>query len=307
MNSFARFLSPWLLVGLFLLFAAAPAGASPNTLDLWVRQAGSYGAGNDPGRLQARKLDLDQLQQQEVKHLDVQYEGAFRYRGVPLSAVLATYAPPKGVDLALLRFKNGMIVPLPFRDAAVMGRLDPFIALSIFLPEENKFLRGRFPNIARRVEDYVDVRPIAFAGNKLVVSDRWHPAVPAEALPVFSPWIQVDSLVGIEFVSAAAYYRQFDLSPAAHAGYELFTQSCQFCHGIRKVGASFGWDFVQPIEVSTYRDTGKKLFYHIKYRSQNPSRGELMPALKHISEDQAGLLLKWLQAVAKTPVPEYQP
>ena len=41
------------------------------------------------------------------------------------------YRPPATADLALLHFRNGMIVPLAFRDEKLMGRLDPFVALSI--------------------------------------------------------------------------------------------------------------------------------------------------------------------------------
>ena len=33
----------------------------------------------------------------------------------------------------------------------------------------------------------------------------------------------------------------------------------------------------------------------------------MMPALKYITEDQAGLLWKWLRAVGTKPVPAYRP
>ena len=72
---------------------------------------------------------------------------------------------------------------------------------------------------------------------------------------MLSPWAEVDTLTGIEFVSRAAYYAQFDVDPdpAVKAGEQLSTQSCQFCHGVRQTGAGFGWDFVDPTPVADYR------------------------------------------------------
>lgn len=295
-------------LGLSLALGAGLAGAAaPGTsVDLWVRRPGSYGVGADPGRDGARSIDLAAAQQQQVRHADAQYEGTFNYRGVPLRALIAQYAPPAKLDLALLRFKNGMIVPLPFRDERTMGRLDPFIALAQ-RGDDGKYT-SQFPPLRRHVEgEYADVKQASFVGNRLVVSDAWHPDVAPAAQGKFSPWRHVDSLAGIEFVSAQAYYRQFDPAPETRAGFELFKQTCQFCHGARKVGASFGWDYVQPIELYTHRKTEQRLYYHIRYRVESAQSGALMPALRHVSEDDAAKLWQWMKAVATRPMAPYAP
>jgi mono/diheme cytochrome c family protein len=171
------------------------------------------------------------------------------------------------------------------------------------------FATGRFPGISRPRNGFVDVRPIAFSGNKLVVREVSHPAVPAEAQTVLAPFMHVDSLTGIELVSSKAYYAQFDVDPdpAVHAGYQLFTQSCQFCHGARGVGAAFGWDFVEPVAIYTYRGE-RSLFYHVKYKPLDASaKGLMMPALSHMSETDAATIWRWLRAVATRPMPAYAP
>jgi mono/diheme cytochrome c family protein len=304
-----------LVITAALLFEALPWGvaqaapAPPVAVDVWIRKAGSYGAGGLVERQEPRSIRLDTLVQQQVRHVDVQYETPMSYRGVQLAVILAAYKPPAGVDLALLRFRNGMIVPLPFRDARAMGRLDPFVALSMTAGPSGEAAPppGKFPPINRRVEGYADIRQVTFLGNKLAVNDRWHPDVPDRVTGLFSPWMMVDSLEGIELVNGRAYYQQFNLDPAARPGFELFRQSCQFCHGVRKVGARFGWDYVEPIELYTHRKDGRRLFYHVRYRAEGAGRGQLMPALRHVTEDEAAQLWEWMKAVATRAMPAYAP
>jgi len=251
-------------------------------------------------------IDLDKLPQKQEQRMDAQYGSSAFYRGVPLQAIIAKYNPPSQADLVLLHFRNGMLVPLPFRDARAMSRLNPLLAVAMAPAAEGPFAE-RFPPINRRFEGFADIPQVMFSGNKLVVSERWHPDVPEAAREAFSPWGTTDSLYGLEFAESSAYYRQFYPGKDFGRGAELFRQSCQFCHGVRKVGASFGWDFAQPIELHTYRKNPERLYYHIRYRVEYRATLEQMPALKHITEEEAGHLWRWMRAVTTTPLPVYTP
>ena len=202
-----------------------------------------------------------------------------------------------------------MAVPLPFRDAAVMKRLDPFIARGMETHAKGPVRAAFFTDI-RRKGATEDPRPIVFSGNKLVVAVLWHPAVAAAAQPAFSPWRHVDTLTSIELVASRPYYGQFDVGGGAWAerGLALFKESCQFCHGVRKVGARFGWDFVEPTPIYSYRKPTRNLFLHVAYKPLDAAeRGLMMPAMRFMSEDDAALLWQWLKAVATKPMPAYAP
>lgn len=57
----------------------------------------------------------------------------------------------------------------------------------------------------------------------------------------------MDSLQGIEFVDAEAYYAQFrvDGSHTRLRGRVVYLTRCQYCHSVAGVGPSFGRDFVR--------------------------------------------------------------
>ena len=77
--------------------------------------------------------------------------------------------------------------------------------------------------------DYERVmREYAEAGNKLVVGERWHPAVVPASEPDLVPWARPDTLVGVELVEARAYYAQFDVDedPQARRGLRLEKTEC---------------------------------------------------------------------------------
>jgi mono/diheme cytochrome c family protein len=297
------------LVAASILLAAARALAEPGLpVEVWLRKPAAKG---DPTatRKDVKSIDLDALPLAEARRADLQYGGWFTYRGVKLQTLIDRAGAPPDVDLALLHFGNGMQVPYAFRDAELARRLDLFVARQMQPAPGAPFATGRFPPISRAREGFVDVRPITFGGNKLVVAERAHPAVPADVQATFSPWLYVDSLTGIELVSSKAYYAQLDVSanPAERAGFQLYTQSCQFCHAARHVGASFGWDFVEPVALYTYRGKAN-LFYHVKYKPLDASaKGLLMPALSHMTEQDATSIWRWLRAVATTPMPAYAP
>jgi len=286
----------------------APA-ADGSTIEIWVRAPGAAVAGDQPTGIRREVVKLDSLPQVEAKRVDIQYHGAFNYRGIEIRTLLDRYRPPEGVDLALLHFANGMQIPLALRgdDLARPSSSAPFLARAMQMHPGAPMRVGRFPRVSRPRSGFVDIRPISFAGNKMVVSDDAHPEIPAAAQAVLTPWQQVDSLIGIELVARAAYYAQFDVDSAAKAGLKLFTQSCQFCHGVRKVGAAFGWDFVEPMPIYDYRGE-RNLFHHIKYKPLDASaRGLQMPALSYMTEDDARNIWLWLKAVGTKPLRPYGP
>jgi mono/diheme cytochrome c family protein len=210
-----------------------------------------------------------------------------------------------------------MAIPLPFRDAATMKRLDPVIARGMRTTPTGPMRLAAFPEIAKpnaataanaTAGKAIDARPIAFSGNKMVVAEAWHPAMSPAALSSFSPWAHADTLTSIELVAAEPYYHQFDVSGDAsvHQGLAIFRQSCQFCHGARKVGANFGWDFVEPTPIYSYHKPVRNLFYHVAYKPLDAAeRGLMMPAMRFMTEADATLLWHWLRAVASRPMPPY--
>lgn len=287
------------------LLMSAAAAAAPS-VDVWVRTPGTYGSGTDPAGTRLVTLELDRLPQQQVQRMDAQYGSSFYYRGVPLQKLVAQYKPPQQLDLLLLHFRNGMSVPLPFRDVRVMARLNPLVALETATSAEGPF-SGRFPPVSKHIEEYVDVPQVMFTGNKIVVSESWHPDLPEAAQASFTPWMTTDTLVGIEFADSRAYYRQFESSPEARPGLTVYRQNCQYCHGVRKVGASFGGDFAQPIALYKHRQDPYRLFYHIHYRIDSRPTLEQMPVLKHVSEEDAQQLWRFMRAMSTADPTPYAP
>lgn len=292
------------LFGAALLSIGAAAQASP--LPVSILGAGSYGRGSDPAAVGMKSIDVAALPQQQMSRLDVQYDGVAYYRGVPLREIIAAYNPPKQIDLALLCFRNGMIVPLPFRDASTMERLNPLVALGMATTPAGPF-SARFPSINRHLDGYPDIPQVLFFDNKLVVGSRWHPDLPPQMQKSFSPWTMTDSLTSIVFAERRAYYRQFEVPADAQAGAELYRQSCQYCHGVRQVGATFGWDFGLSTDLRTYRKDPARLYFHLHDRPVDRVSLDQMPAIKYITEEQALQLWLFMKAASTTTAPPYTP
>jgi mono/diheme cytochrome c family protein len=272
---------------------ATGAPMSGASIEIWVRGSTRDGAAGE--RLRPRRFKLDRLPLIHVERRDAQYEAVRQYRGIALSEILKRYRPGDSLDLAILHFANGMAIPLPFRDAATLKRLDPFIA------------RGNFPAIPKK-DVPGDRRPIAFSGNKVVVPERFHPEVDPAAQPGFSPWTHADTLLGIELAAAVSYYAQFDVrgSPTVQRGLGLFRQNCQFCHGVRNVGATFGWDFVDSEAIQSQQASAANLYHNVAFKPRNAGDlGLMMPALGFLTEADAGAMREWLRAVANVPTAPY--
>lgn len=300
----------WISVGVVEASRVAAEEQPPNSISIWTRPVGL--AARDAPDVPKATLSLASFSSMDSSRMDAQYLRQRDYRGIPLAALIAAGKPAASVDLALLHFGNGMAIPLPFRDEAVMKRLDPILATGIRMKPGEAFRMGKFPAVAKPGEGK-DGRPIVFGANKVVVAERWHPMVPAGAAsgPVtFSPWTYADSLVDIELVRSEPYYAQFDVGtePLAKAGFAVFRQACQFCHGARKIGAQHGWDFVEPAPLFEHRKPAGNLYFHIKL---NPAdalpRGLMMPALSFVTEEDAKGVWQFMKALAERPLRPYTP
>jgi mono/diheme cytochrome c family protein len=297
----------------FAMSASILAGSSSHAepvgrrVEIWTREPGNHDRNPHRPRGRLQRFDLAAGRSMDVVRMDPQYGSDQHYRGVELVSLIQRYEPPPEVDTAILHFANGMAVPVPFRDRAVMAKIDAFVVIARRAAPGKGAWQARLPSIPKpgAVED---VRPITFGGNKIAVQGRWHPMVPAAAEAVFSPWLHVDTLTGIELVRADAYYRQFDVehNPAAEAGLQRFKESCQFCHGAHQNGAKFGWDLVDPIPLYKLRKQG--LGMHVRNREPDAARrGLMMPPLTYLSAKDIGDLWTWLQAVGTKPLEKYSP
>jgi hypothetical protein len=106
--------------------------------------------GDQAPRARTQKVDLDSLRLVDGKRFDAQYGAERGMKGIALAAVIDSFAPDPSLDLAILHFANGMAIPVPFRDLAVMKRLDPFIARGMETHAGGPVKAGFFPDIRRK-------------------------------------------------------------------------------------------------------------------------------------------------------------
>jgi hypothetical protein len=241
-----------------------------------------------------------------VKRDDLQLGPGHSFRGVSLQALLKKAPRTAAEDTALLHFRNGMQVPVPL-DEATLKRLDVFIAREMKDPVAGTWTASLGTLVHERAP-WMEQRAVVFQGNKLVVSDPWHPAL-GPTTTTFSPWAHVDSLTGIELVSQKAWERQFRVleDPRIVQGQGTFQSRCQFCHGVRETGASFGWDFVKPVPMHTWR-APESLLYHVKFKKLDAAeRGLMMPPQPDAEIDEIRALWDWMQAVSARELRPYAP
>lgn len=281
----------------------------PSTIEMFIRAPGSPSPRGQVTKQAARVVDLDGVPLEDVRQNDVQYGAVRSFRGIRLNLLISRYAPPLTTDLAILHFANGMAVPVPFRDEHVMSKMNPLVARGV-RPEDagaNAPATPEFPPAMRKVEGLPAPLPLPFKGNKLVVADRAHPQVPTFQQEAFSPWLLVDSLEAIEFVNSGSYWRQFDVNPTSRdtrEGLAVFTRACNFCHGVRQMGAHLGRDFIEPAPIIDVKKTPIKLFIHMR-AAAGPSKNPLMPQLSQMDQDDARLLHMWLRALTEKPLVPY--
>lgn len=260
----------------------------------WCLSGVAFAAGGAIIEVGGKTVDLTKLKRVEVTRPDLQAGGQAHYRGVPLAVLVAQLKPAKKLDTVLLRFANGMAVPLP-REDKLWKELDPFIALQV---EREGSWSADFPEISKVGAEDRDVRPLVFNGNKFVVSTSSHPSVPEAArVDGFTPFAYVDSLAAVELVNGAEFERTLLAGggPDAQPGFRVFLGHCQFCHGVRSVGARYGRDFAAP---SLADKDAHQLMLHVRYRDRDAAeKGLMMPFFKDVSSDDAKAIVAWVRAV----------
>jgi hypothetical protein len=217
-------------------------------------------------------------------------------------------------DLVLLHFRNKMIIPCS-RSRLLNSKKGVLWLATALWSGQHRSWSDTFPSLSKAPDKlYRDVRPIVFRGNKIVATKAWTPRAFSsvglnKTFGSFTPWRHVDSLVGIEFAQRSAYEAQFVVGKdkRVRRGFRVYQAVCQFCHGVRRVGAQFGWDFVEPYPIYKRRG-GMSLFYHIKYRSTTAiAHGIMMPAIKGMTRKDAFAIWYWLKKSAKQPGKAYKP
>lgn len=294
-RSHARVSSPSLLRCLVIpalgMSAVASAKAPPaptiDAISVWADHEATPADGTRAPDA-ARTVPFQSLDWTAESKFDLQYEADRRYQLVPLDEVLAAAQKKTAADLAVLRFQNGMAIPVPLKPD---GRLSVPLFLARATKTDRRWSRD-FPALDRSKPTQVDRRPIRFYGNKVIYGGPKRTG--------FTPYRYANSLKSIVLVKKSAYEAKFrpeKPSEEAIAGQRVFLANCQFCHALDGHGGTFGWDFSDPLPVSAYRKSPTSLYYHVHYREKDaPNKGLLMPALRHISPKDIDQLWAWLAA-----------
>jgi len=278
---------------------------------LWTRSPGLHSEGRDPDRLKLMNFDLKKHDMKVVTLTDFQYSGRFQYKAVKLLDVIESYPIQTKSDRVLLHFKNGMIIPMPITSGFTeLKKLNAWIAVS-WRPEKKTGSKEDpwitvFDDIGRIDERFRDPAPVTFGFNKLVMKHGRHPYVSDEG---FTPFRHADTLVGIEFVDGAAYDRQFvaDDNLAGKKGWKVFAERCQYCHAIKKTGATHGWDFLDPVPIYKLK-TAENLLYRVKYTFHNAMMmGMQMPKQESVDLQEVTDLWNWLRGFEKVNIRPYKP
>jgi len=278
--------------------AAAPAPKkSGDHWLLWSRHAGNHADYAQVPKDHPKDVFVSDFKLQRRKKIDEQYHQTETFLGLPLVTLIKSYKPKFQDNAVILHFANGMAVPLPLEDE-VLTKLDAFVALKI-CPAKGP-CTSAFPPVSRDDVYALTSDPLAihFKWNKILASSPWQPDVPKARAQIFSPLRHVDTLTGLEFVHWDKYKAQFQLGEPE--GEKIFFERCQFCHGVRHVGASFGWDVVAPLPLHEKR-TPDTLLNHVKYpKLQAREMGISMPTQGDVSADEMRAVWAWMKlAVTK--------
>jgi hypothetical protein len=284
---------------------ASPDGQHVN---FWVRSSGNHALGIKRSGKHKAHADLDALPQEEVELDDAQYGRPVKVKGIRLGDLLDRYPQSHAHDMVLLHFHNKMVVPIALGGGG-LDSLNALLAREILDPDSGAYTTD-FPKIARQEGYYEDPNPIAFTGNKLIVPQTEFPdsGHGDTTSPIF-PFAVSDSLVGLEFVQQRAYFAQFNAGgeDQVQDGMEVFFRRCQYCHSVSDVGAAYGWDFLKPVPIHTFKKADE-LTYHVKYAKMNAvQRGLRMPPQVDVEDAEIIALLKWIETLNKTKVKSYDP
>lgn len=289
----------------FLLFSfQSEAAVQKVEIEMWTRQPGQYHQAKKP-KQNYKKVNISHLTQEALERKDIQYSAVKKYQGIFLRTLINAYNPnPSEVDTVLMHFKNGMVVPIRIDEMPKAPAI--LIALKIF--DKGRW-SSRFPDSIRLLGKVKDNRPLQFRGNKVVISEQWAVKSDFKGKKLFTPWKHVDSLIGLEFVSSEAYYRQFrqDSSKDSFQGFLVYLQRCQFCHGAGGVGASYGPDFLNSPSLFQ-RYNVDDLFKHVKDAKSNLTVANTnMPEQVDVEKPEIRALWFWSKLINKSELPNYAP
>jgi len=292
-----------LTVLLALIIVPTTIAKSANTLSIWTRAQGSH-ASEPPEKLNLIEFDLSGITVVEINRFDLQYQKKMRFRGIYFNDIVKFYSPRiPGMNLMLLHFKNGMIYPLRRDEIRETYRL--FIATQY---EDQGKWHHNFPEI-KGPEGSNPKATIRFAGNKLVPEVQWAEAqAKVDGHKLFNPLVHVDSLQGIEFVDAEAYYGQFRVD-SAHTrlrGRVVYLTRCQYCHSVAGVGSKFGRDFALGKGLAT-EYTADQLYDLIHPKGKRASNKVFMPHQSDITKSETKRLWRWLDQIRQHSLTPYLP
>lgn len=264
------------LVCVFLL--AAPPAWADAAAPLVVEEGPIVGAPN------ARReviLNADVLEQTKV--FDVQDGREHSVRGLPLRKLLGQLATPKRVDTVVFAYTDGMQIPVKLSDRPEVDAL--FVA----------FFHGdvleRFSSTYPVDKKFELTCPKVVYGRKAGRYILWH-----------SP----TQLASIRLVTWRAFEAQL-AQPTRRvpnkAGWKLYLQHCQACHGIGGQGATRGPDFLSHMDA--YRripplaqtNEGEIPSLHEKVTGYVDGT---MPVLNHIRDADITKLWNWLHAIHRS-------
>lgn len=292
-------LLPLLLAALTLAPSASSSAAPEPPGERQVRLTRrAPGPAHRPLHAATIVVDLDALTQETRTVLDHRGQ-SLTVQGVPLSSLLAKAPKDPVVDAVRLRFKNGTEVLLPLARAPM---LDVFIARRLKHSDQAAFTTD-FDPVPLGEASWRSPRSLVFSGNRVFATA---PAEPPQGRG-FSPWGFVDTLVEVELVHEASWQQVFDVTPETRVGRDVWRARCQTCHGARGAGASFGWDFVQPLPLSTWR-TPEGLFTHVRaHKLEAAQLGLAMPPQPDVTREETDALHAWMSALTTTTLRPYAP
>jgi hypothetical protein len=228
---------------------------------------------------------------------DLQYGQVQEYRAINLFEWIMSRSLPASINAAQLVFANGMRIPMPLNSS--QGPVI-WLAWQMKQPATGAWTHS-FPPIAKHSVAWRDPRPLTFQGNKVVVSQAgFFPKAFWNTKGDFSPFKYANSLVRIELTNYSDWFADFKFpgDQQVAAGLKVFENRCQFCHSVWGSGASYGWDFADPLPIYQKRPP-ESLYYHVKYpKSDALQRGLMMPHQASMSKREAVDLWHWLKAAA---------
>ena len=269
------------------------------TIDVWTRTSAKYWDNREVRKSFRTSVNLNAKAAKAYALFDSQYRQKRFYKGYYLADLFEGLKRGENTDTMLLRFKNGMQIPIDLQNLQ-RNRTSLFLALSIKNSSgkwQRRFPKLRKPNILLK-----DPRPLQFMLNKVVVDD------PKKVLNTsirINPFRFADSLEAVEFIDDDAFMSQYYVK-GFQRGQEVYGARCRFCHSVRGVGGSYGWDFVDPLPI--YKKRGpQSLSLHVRYQKNAALEHGLMMPQQEISDRETEDLWKWLKAVSTKRLPSYRP